>query len=152
MKDDDVDREIEQEEWIERHGSPRLRKAVELGMLHLCQGVYRDERVNAIYPRWFCGQGRKYRDLINPTLEELLYLEGARNMGREFMGSELRQIFRFDRWIPVVETHACLPEVGLSEWISIFRYCSPHDEFRDSGYMEMPPALPAPDAPEGRRK
>ena len=73
---------LEVVEWIETHGSPRLKKALEANMIDRCRGVYNSERVKhdlgndwlldyemqeRLYPDW----EDDLKDVINPS-EELL--------------------------------------------------------------------------------
>jgi hypothetical protein len=39
-------------DWVLEHGSDRLKKAHQAGMLTLCQGVYRSERLSLERPGW----------------------------------------------------------------------------------------------------
>ena len=71
------------ERWVREHGSERLRKADELGLLHRCEGIYRDERLALERPGWawslILGHSED-DDILNPTLEQLRALEAARKV------------------------------------------------------------------------
>lgn len=48
------------EQWVKEHGSRRLRLALEHGLLGQCRGIYRDERVAAVFP------GYRFGTLVGP--------------------------------------------------------------------------------------
>jgi hypothetical protein len=67
--------ELEQAtEWVQEHGSARLRKALEAKLLHSAMGVYRDERLAHERPsggwRWR-PQDVELKAIVNPSEESL---------------------------------------------------------------------------------
>jgi hypothetical protein len=61
------------------HGSPRLRKALDLGLLDESNAVYRDERLEKEFPGWRWETGDdEFQDIRNPSLKALEALETAR--------------------------------------------------------------------------
>jgi hypothetical protein len=60
--------------WIADHGSPRLKKTVEAGLLEGSLAVYRDERLANDHPDWLWlarADEKAVRDPINPSEEAL---------------------------------------------------------------------------------
>lgn len=145
------DKRSEQEAWIKAHGSERLRKAVQLGMLDVCQGVYRDERVHEKFPGWLCGVGAKFSPILNPTLPELDLLGHVRKSAPDAI---LEKVLRHDRWVSVVTMERIVLDIGdkrRSEdaWIEgdvgpvkLFTYCDALAAFAHTG--ELPPKLRRP--------
>lgn len=74
----------EMEAWVEAHGSARLKKALELGMLFRCEQVYREERAAREYPDWVLAgtieELRPLLDIHNPSLEALEAFDDARRL------------------------------------------------------------------------
>jgi hypothetical protein len=70
--------------WIRAHGSDRLRKCLDLGMIETCAGIYRDERLAHDYPGWIvdCKETAEESDIRNPSLEALSALEEARKIDK----------------------------------------------------------------------
>lgn len=130
------DHRREQEDWIKAHGSERLRKAVALGMLEVSQGVYRDERVNEAHRGWLSGVGAKLSPILNPTLEELDYLE---RMRRFWPDAVLEKMLRHDRWVSVVTVEREVLPLRRVGPVKIFTYCSPLETFAHTG--EIPAQL-----------
>lgn len=61
--------------WVGEHGSSRLRKALELGLLSRSLGVYRDERLAFELPGWRWAKdeslGERVGEILNPTEKAL---------------------------------------------------------------------------------
>lgn len=85
--------ESERDAWIRAHGSERLRKCLDLGMVENCAGVYRDERLAHDYPGWVidCKDTEEESEIRNPSLEALAALEEARKID---MGASLVKVRR----------------------------------------------------------
>jgi hypothetical protein len=69
-------------EWIRAHGSERLRKALELGLIESSLAVYREERLAHEYPGWVIDnkETEKESEIRNPSLAALAALEEARKI------------------------------------------------------------------------
>jgi len=70
-------------DWIEAHGSDRLRMIVAEGYLDASVAVYRDERLAFDRPgwqwdtKWLKGES-EFQDVLNPSLEDLQWLRKVR--------------------------------------------------------------------------
>ena len=127
------EKQQEQEAWIEAHGSERLRKAVELGMLDVSQGIYRDERVQELFPGWFCGEGAKYSQILNPTLPELDLLGHIRKTAPDAI---LLRMLRHDRWVSVVVIEREVPSLDYAgPDVRLFTYCLAMEAFAHTGEL-----------------
>jgi hypothetical protein len=73
--------EAERLEWIERHGSPRLKKCVKHGFD--CASVYRDERLARERPGWRLDDGFSgaWDDVKNPSEGHLDWLDNLQESG-----------------------------------------------------------------------
>ena len=64
--------------WIRENGSDRLKKALELGLVESCRGLYRDERLAEELPGWRRDNlNSKHEDVRNPSMAALLAYEQA---------------------------------------------------------------------------
>ena len=68
--------EDEKREWIEEHGSRRLRRCLAEGIE--CQAIYRDERIALELPGWEYGAVLGAQEARNPPEEALDLLDAAR--------------------------------------------------------------------------
>jgi hypothetical protein len=69
------------EKWVAKYGSPRLKKGLEVGVLHSSMGAYRDERLAAERPRWSWERDRKtFKDIVNPEESHIDALIRARKV------------------------------------------------------------------------
>lgn len=72
----------ERDAWIRSHGSERLRKCLDLGMIETCGGIYRDERLALDFPGWIMDgdDTEKESEIRNPSIKALAALEEARKI------------------------------------------------------------------------
>jgi len=77
-----LDREAYENErlrWCAEHGSPRLRKAVDMGLLDESNMVYQEERLEKDYPGWeWERDSDRYNPIHNPSLKAMEALEKIR--------------------------------------------------------------------------
>lgn len=66
--------------WVRAHGSERLRKALEMGLLDSSMTVYREERMALEFPGWRrdCRHTHHEGEIRNPSLKALELLERVR--------------------------------------------------------------------------
>lgn len=79
--------------WIRAHGSDRLKKCLDLGLIDKCAGVYRDERLAHDFPGWIvdCDETAEESEIRNPSIEALAVLEEARKISADAMLVKVRE-------------------------------------------------------------
>lgn len=80
-------REAARHAWIREHGSERLRKCLDLGMIEACHAIYLGERREHDFPDWgfTSGDTEEGCEVRYPTLEALQALEEARKVDKDAM-------------------------------------------------------------------
>lgn len=86
-KDKKRKREAFRNAWISKHGSERLRKALDLGLADKCRRLFMDEYLEVEFEEgdsvpsryWRWGKGEEEKETRNPSLEALEALEQAKN-------------------------------------------------------------------------
>jgi len=105
--------EKDRRDWILSHGSPRLQKALEAGMIDVISGLYRTERIKHDFSeKWFDWHAiaeNEHRERINPKENELDALLLARAKWPDAGGLELCSVRccvgKNGQWLPSEHTN-----------------------------------------------